>query len=116
MSESSVAIKAKRPRRILSQYKNLPWAKKFYYVDLEAYEAADLSKQPNQLKLILAHMAESGCTDADHSEQGGPIVAEMVAAGFKTKIDPPVLFAYYRSTMENFGLVFAGWGVEPERE
>jgi hypothetical protein len=97
-------------------YKNKPWQKKFYYVDLDAYAAADLSKQPNQLKLILKHMAESGITDADASEQGGTVVSQMKAAGLQTKIDAPVLFAYYRSTMENFGLVFAGWGVEPERD
>lgn len=109
--EPTVVVKTKKPRRIFSQYKNKPWQKKFYHLDVDAYAAADLTKQPNQLKLILKWMSENHITDADASMQGGTIVQRMKDAGLQTKIDAPVLFAYYRSTMEAFGLVFTGYDI-----
>lgn len=82
------------------------WRIKEYYVDQKAYAAAkdDLAKAPNQVKIMMAHFAEN-FNDAGKASQGRIMCASAIdKGGLKTVIEPAVLFAYYRKTMEGFGL------------
>lgn len=86
------------------------WRIKEYYVDKKAYEASAeaLSKAPNQVKIMMAHFA-STYTDEGKAAQGRVMCQSAIDnAGLKTVIEPAVLFAYYRKTMEAFGLRLKG--------
>lgn len=82
------------------------WRIKKYYVDAKAYAEAGeaLAKAPNQVKIMMAHFAtEFG--DAGKADQGRVMCQSAIdKGGLKTVIEPAVLFAYYRKTMEAFGL------------
>lgn len=90
---------------------NTPWRAKFYFVPAEVLDHPDFSKAPNQVQLMLKAAIARGYTDAENSAQGAAIASAAVEAGMSTKIDPAVLFAYYRRRMEALGLVFAGYSV-----
>lgn len=93
---------------------NMPWRRKFYHLDLAKYgeKAEEVKKSPNQVQLILRYMAENDMTSVESTKTGPDICGAAVASGFiKTKIDPPVLFAYYRKDMEALGLTFDGYNV-----
>lgn len=82
------------------------WRIKEYYVDPKAYSAAkaELAKAPNQVQIMVNHFAEEFNTP-DKAAQGRVMCESAIAkAGLKTVIQPNVLFAYYRKTMEAFGL------------
>ena len=85
------------------------WRVKLYYVDKEAYEAAkaELSKAPNQVQIMVNFFATK-YTSAETAAQGRVMCSDAIEnAGLKTVIEPHVLFAYYRKTMEAFGLRLA---------
>jgi hypothetical protein len=85
------------------------WRIKQYYVDLKAHEAAkdELAKAPNQVKIMMAHFVAT-YDEAGKAAQGRVMCQSAIDnAGLKTVIEPHVLFAYYRSTMEKFGLRLA---------
>jgi hypothetical protein len=85
------------------------WRVKLYYVDHDAYEAAkaDLAKAPNQVQIMVNHFATK-FVNKESAAQGKVMCQSAIDhAGLKTVIDPAVLFAYYRSTMEAFGLRLA---------
>lgn len=85
------------------------WRIKAYYVDQKAYAAAkaELDKAPNQVKIMMAHYAaEYG--DKGKAAQGRVMCQSTIDhGGLKTVIEPHVLFAYYRKTMEAYGLRLA---------
>lgn len=95
---------------------NLPWKRKFYYLDQLTYEIRmeEVRKAPTQVQLILKSMLEEGTVDEESSEMGVTICSAAIANGLKTKIEPHVLFAYYRKDMEELGLVFAGYNVDKD--
>lgn len=107
-------IVATKPKKNLVKRTNIPWRKKFYYLDLDRYsEMSDaVKKSATQVQLILKSMADHKLTDPEASEMGVTICSKAIADGMKTKIEPHVLFAYYRSTMEDLGLVFAGYNLD----
>lgn len=85
------------------------WRIKKYFVDTKAYEASkvELAKAPNQVQIMVKYMAEH-YNSADKAEQGKVLCSAAIdKGGLKTVIDPAVLFAYYRKTMESFGLRLA---------
>lgn len=86
------------------------WRIKAYYVDLKAHKATaeELAKAPNQVKIMMAHFADK-FADEGKAAQGKVMCQSAIDnGGLKTVIDPAVLFAYYRSTMEKFGLRLKG--------
>lgn len=108
-----------KPVRRRGSNLNTPWARKFYYVSLPAYEAAKtegrVAKAPMQVQLMLKFMVERGITEHGQAQQGSSISTVAVSSGFvKTVIEPHVLFAYYRAKMEALGLVFAGYDLDGE--
>lgn len=85
------------------------WRIKKYFVDVKAYEAAkeEISKAPNQVKIMMAHFA-SEYAKAELAEQGRVMCQSAIdKGGLKTVIEPAVLFAYYRAKMEGYGLRLA---------
>jgi hypothetical protein len=85
------------------------WRIKQYYIDLKAYEAskAELSKAPNQVQIMVNHFATK-FNEPSTAAQGRIMCQSSIdEAGLKTVIEPHVLFAYYRKTMEQFGLRLA---------
>jgi len=58
-----------------------------------------IAAAPNQVQLIIKHMAANR-----DPATGKKIIEAMIENGFKTKIDPPVLFAYYRRLLEKLGV------------
>lgn len=110
-----------KPARRRGSNLNTPWARKFYYVSLPAYDQAKtegrVAKAPMQVQLLLKFMVERGISDARQAQQGVSIATVAVSTGFvKTVIEPHVLFAYYRSKMEQLGLVFAGYNVDSDED
>lgn len=82
------------------------WRIKEYFVDAKAYAASSeaLAKAPNQVKIMMAHFATT-YPDAGKAAQGRVMCTSAIEkGGLKTVIEPAVLFAYYRKTMEGFGL------------
>jgi hypothetical protein len=110
-------IKAEsKPVRRRGSNLNTPWQRKYYYVSQSAYDEAKtegrVAKAPMQVQLLLKFMVERGITEFRQAQQGSSIATVAVSSGFvKTVIEPHVLFAYYRSKMEQLGLVFAGYNV-----
>lgn len=82
---------------------------KFYYMDLKAYEASKeaLAKQPNQVQIMVNFFATKFTKIEDASQGRVMCQAAIDKGGLKTRIEPNVLFAYYRKTMEEFGLRLA---------
>lgn len=82
------------------------WRIKEYYIDTKAYEDAkeELKKAPNQVQIMVNHFAAKFVGEASAAQ--GKIMCQSAIdeGGLRTVIDPAVLFAYYRSTMEKFGL------------
>jgi hypothetical protein len=119
-AEMAQELKAEtKPARRRGSNLNTPWARKFYYVDVAAYEAAKASgavaKAPMQVQLLLRFTAERGITDRSQAQQGSSVASVAVSSGFvKTVIEPHVLWAYYRAKMEALGLVFAGYDLDGE--
>lgn len=94
---------------------NLPWKRKYYYLDVRAYElkGPSVAQAPNQVQLLLKSMVAAGFTSPENSAMGTTIASTAIAAGgLKTKIEPHVLFAYYRKDMERLGLIFAGYNMQ----
>ena len=78
---------------------NLPFRRKVYALTKVAPKEAILAA-PMQVQLILKYLVETKATGT-----GGDIVAGAIERGFlRTKIDPPVLFAYYRRLLETLGV------------
>lgn len=82
------------------------WRIKQYFVDKTVYEASkvELAKAPNQVQIMVNHFATKFVDGASAAQ--GKIMCQSAIdeGGLKTVIDPAVLFAYYRATMEKFGL------------
>lgn len=93
---------------------NIPWKRKYYFVDVRKYElnGPSVAKAPSQVQLILKSMIENGMIDVENTAMGVDIVSAAIRGGLKTKIEPHVLFAYYRKDMEKLGLVFAGYNLD----
>lgn len=86
------------------------WRIKEYYIDLKAYKAAteELKKAPNQVQIMVNHFATK-FVDEKTAAQGKVMCESAIQhGGLKTVIQPNVLFAYYRSTMEAYGLKLKG--------
>lgn len=86
------------------------WRIKEYFIDVKAYKAAteELKKAPNQVQIMVNHFA-TAFDSADKAAQGRVMCESAIKnAGLKTVIEPNVLFAYYRKTMEAFGLKLKG--------
>lgn len=86
------------------------WRIKEYFIDQAAYAASQeaLAKAPNQVKIMVNHFAKAFGDEGKAAQGKVMCQAAIDEAGLKTVIDPAVLFAYYRSTMENFGLRLKG--------
>lgn len=109
------AIAQNKPAKKLIKNTNIPWRRKFYFLDVEAYEEnrEKLKKSASQVQLMLKYMYDYNVTSVNEAAQGKDIASAAIAKGYiKTKIEPHVLFAYYRSTMERYGLVFAGYNID----
>lgn len=86
------------------------WRIKQYYINADEYTAAkaELAKAPNQVQIMVNHFATK-FSSAETAAQGKVMCQSAIDdGGLKTVIDPAVLFAYYRSTMEKFGLRLRG--------
>ena len=82
---------------------NQPFAKKTYEVTAEAPEIA-VRAAPNQVQLILKYMKDTSARGT-----GAEIVEGAISAGYlRTKIEPAVLFAYYRKLLEKLGVEHVG--------
>lgn len=82
------------------------WRIKSYFVDTTKFNetVTDLSKAPNQVQIMMRYFAQNYNT-AESAAQGKVMCSAAIEhGGLKTVIEPAVLFAYYRSTMEKFGL------------
>lgn len=93
---------------------NVPWQRKYYYLDMVKYAETEeiRRKKASQIQLMLKYMAENELTEENKAKQGDAICSGAIEKGYvKTKINPPVLFAYYRKDMEQLGLVFAGYNI-----
>jgi len=103
-----------KPQRRLVKNTNVPWRRKFYFIDVDRYEEMQehVKKSPTQVQLILKSMLVEGTASPDTAEQGLTICSSAIKNGLRTKIEPHVLFAYYRKEMENLGLVFAGYNLD----
>jgi len=86
------------------------WRIKQYYMDLKSYEnaKAELAKAPNQVQIMVNHFATKFVDEASASQGRVMCQSAIDEGGLKTVIEPHVLFAYYRSTMEKFGLRLKG--------
>jgi hypothetical protein len=89
--------------RVIRQGKNLsgnaPFAPKLYAI-CEEPDMALANNSPNQVRLIVRHMMAN-----PQPRRGGEIIEAMISNGeLRTKIDPPVLFAYYRKLLEEIGV------------
>ncbi len=82
------------------------WRIKAYFINKKVYEAskAELAKAPNQVQIMVNHFATTFVDEASAAQ--GRIMCQSAIdnGGLKTVIEPHVLFAYYRKTMEAFGL------------
>lgn len=90
---------------------NVPWRNKFYFVPETVVEHEGFAKAPNQVKLMLKAAIAAGIVDKEHSVRGIDIAQAAINDGMATKIEPAILFAYYRRRMEQLGLVFAGYNL-----
>ena len=85
------------------------WRIKLYYIDKKVYEASkeELKKAPNQVQIMVNHFATK--FDNEKLASQGRVMCQSAIdeGGLKTVIEPHVLFAYYRSTMEKYGLRLA---------
>jgi hypothetical protein len=107
-------IKQTKPTRNLVKRTNIPWRRKFYFLDMDNYLAREdaVKKAPTQVQLILKSMVARETTSVDNSEMGDMICQNAIADGLKTKITPRVLYAYYARTLEDLGVVFAGYNLD----
>ena len=114
VANNEVKVVAKKNGKTLVKRTNVPWRRKYYYLDVAKFEemSAERKKSANQIQIMLQHMFDKKITDADTSMMGTDICAGAIENGLKTKINPPVLFAYYRADMERLGLVFAGYNLD----
>ncbi len=91
---------------------NQPFARKYYYYDLDVkkkdgYEVA-FQALPGQVRLLLKYMEAQGITTPDDAIIGADICGGAINSGsLQSKIDPAALFAYYRRVMETVGLRLA---------
>jgi hypothetical protein len=85
------------------------WRVKLYYINLDVYNVnkESLAKQPNQVQIMVNHFATKFVTKESASRGLVMCQSAIDEGSLKTRIDPAVLFAYYRSTMEQFGLTLA---------
>lgn len=86
------------------------WRIKSYFIDVKAYEAskAELAKAPNQVQIMVNHFATKYVDEASAAQGRVMCQSAIDNGGLKTVIEPHVLFAYYRKTMEAFGLRLRG--------
>ena len=108
MKTEALADVVKKASRKPNKSGNTPWRRKFYFVPSTVTEHEEFSKAPNQVQLMLKAAIAAGLTSAETAAQGATIAQTAIDQGMATKIDPAVLFAYYRKKMEVLGLVFAG--------
>lgn len=93
---------------------NVPYARKYYYLNNDVAEVIleARKKAPNQVRLMFKYMTTAGITSEKKAATGPDIAGGAINTGMLvTKLDPAVLFAYYRRAMETLGLVFAFYGV-----
>lgn len=84
---------------------NVPYRRKFYFLDTSKVNDEALDAAPNQVKLIIKAMHNLGITSPEAAAQGGPIVERAIESGYlQTKIAPAALFAYYRRLLEALGV------------
>jgi len=82
------------------------WRIKAYFINAKVYEAskAELAKAPNQVQIMVNHFATKFVDEASAAQGRVMCTSAIEHGGLKTVIEPHVLFAYYRKTMEAFGL------------
>jgi hypothetical protein len=82
---------------------NRPFTVKLYAMVDEPTQLAVLAA-PLQVQLMVKHMIKDRTP-----RTGKQIIEDMIAANeLRTKIDPPVLFAYYRRLLEKLGVQHVG--------
>lgn len=98
---------------------NVPYARKYYYLN---NDVADVilearKKAPNQVRLMFKYMTTAGIIKEAKAGTGPDIALGAIQSGMLvTKLEPAVLFAYYRRAMETLGLVFAFYGTRESGE
>lgn len=109
-------VKVRKSMKGVNASGNTPWRKKLYGINLEAYAAGladgSVRKMAGQVQGMLRYMASDHFQkDLKGSARGGEVCYHAIDKGFiVTKIEPDVLFAYYRKTMEDAGwLTFLGY-------
>jgi hypothetical protein len=82
------------------------WRIKSYFINQKAYNdsKAELAKAPNQVQIMVNHFATHFGEEAKAAQGRVMCQSAIDTGGLKTVIEPHVLFAYYRKTMEAFGL------------
>lgn len=98
------------PVAVISAPVKKGWRIKSYFIDLAAWEAskAELSKAPNQVQIMVNHFATTFAGETKAAQGRVMCQSAIDVGGLKTVIEPHVLFAYYRKTMEAFGLRLRG--------
>jgi hypothetical protein len=98
---SKTVVKAEAPAVVKKG-----WRIKAYFIDLKKYEASkvELAKAPNQVQIMVNHFATTFNSEATAAQGRVMCTSAIEHGGLKTVIEPHVLFAYYRKTMEAFGL------------
>ena len=86
------------------------WRIKSYFIDIKKYESAktELAKSPNQVQIMVNHFATKFVGEESAAQGRVMCQSAIDEGGLKTVIEPHVLFAYYRKTMEQFGLCLRG--------
>lgn len=102
--------------RRLVRNTNLPWKRKYYFVDAAKYAelaaSGVMAKAPGQVQLLLKFMVREGVTSAKTARQGVDVAGDAINTGaVNSVIEPQVLYAYYVQRMLKLGLVFAGYDV-----
>lgn len=113
-SQLEAAIKTLQLKPKLNPAGNVPWAKKFYFIQPDAVNEDDLAKAPRQVRQIVRTMLAENITDESTAMQGGPIVDKAREHGLESNIRSAALFAYYvknqkkgRVNLEQYGVVAA---------
>lgn len=114
--DTMVQEEKKASREVKFPSGNVPYRHKFYALNSAGYKkletTGEIKKLPGQVQGILKYLASK---DEGYESIGPDICARAIEGGFvATKIEPAVLFAYYRKKMETAGaLTFTGyklWG------
>lgn len=94
-------------KKVNAEVTNKGYRIKKYYLNMEIFKISDISKEPNQVRIILDEMSKN-FNKTETAAQGKQIVdSAKTNNSLKTVISPDILFAYYVRRMEQFGVTLS---------